>query len=203
MFELLTAHEPPEMVGEPISIPRGGVSLLAAAPGVGKSWLGMQWALSVPDTLYLAWDMSPATFSYRLGKLGGEQVCPWVSWDGLDEALDMWQHVFGTMPQGMVVDNLANLAQSGEWESEEASVRTLARLARKHNIAVLALHHVTSKYVEGDEPVPLSGVRGQLGRFPEVMFTADGRDGEDIHIQSVKDRHRKCGEKWVPRVPRR
>jgi len=203
VFELLTVQEPPEMVGEPISIPRGGVSMLAAAPGVGKSWLGMQWALSVPDTLYLAWDMSPATFSYRLGKLGGDPVCPWVSWDGLDEALDMWQHAFGTMPQGMVVDNLANLAESGEWESEEASVRTLARLARKHNIAVLALHHVTSKYVEGDEPVPLSGVRGQLGRFPEVMFTADGRDGEDIHIQSVKDRHRKCGEKWVRRVPRR
>lgn len=191
------------MVGEPISIPRGGVSMLAAAPGVGKSWVGMQWALSVPDTLYLAWDMSPATFSYRLGKLGGERVCPWVSWDGLDEALDMWQHVFGTIPQGMVVDNLANLAESGEWESEEASVRTLARLARKHNIAVLVLHHVTSKYVEGDEPVPLSGVRGQLGRFPEVMFTADSPYGEEIHIQSVKDRHRKCGEKWVPRVPRR
>ena len=191
------------MVGEPISIPRGGVSMLAAAPGVGKSWLGMQWALSVPDTLYLAWDMSPATFSYRLGELGGGQVCPWVSWDGLDEALEMWQHVFGTMPQGMVVDNLANFAESGEWESEEASVRTLARLARKHNIAVLVLHHVTAKYVEGDAPVPLSGVRGQLGRFPEAIFTADGRDGVDIHIQSVKDRHRKCGEKWVPRVPRR
>jgi hypothetical protein len=68
----------------------------------------------------------------------------------------------------------------------------MSDMARVTGAHVLSLHHVTGEYSDGLQPIPLSGVKGKIGRVPNVILTIhkeiDGMDGRILHVSPVKNR---------------
>ncbi|MEU8948766.1 AAA family ATPase [Streptomyces sp. NPDC048489] len=116
----------------------------------------------------------------------------------IERDLAAYFEVFGTMPHLIVVDNITNVDAGGAADAEafsfglEAMCEYLADMARETKAHVLALHHVTGEHSDGLSPIPLSGVKGKIGRVPSVIITLhkeiDGMDGRIIHASPVKNR---------------
>ncbi|MFF8629667.1 AAA family ATPase [Streptomyces werraensis] len=107
--------------------------------------------------------------------------------------------VFGMFPHLIVVDNITNVSgdnPAGDAESFtfglEAMCEYMSDMARVTGAHVLSLHHVTGEHSDGLSPIPLSGVKGKIGRVPNVIITLfkeiDGMDGRIIHASPVKNR---------------
>ncbi|MFI0553405.1 AAA family ATPase [Streptomyces scabiei] len=119
-------------------------------------------------------------------------------WD-LERDLRSYFEVFGMFPHLIVVDNITNVAgdsPAGDAESFtfglEAMCEYMSEMARYTGAHVLALHHVIGEYSDGLQPIPLSGVKGKIGRVPNVILTIhkeiDGMDGRILHVSPVKNR---------------
>ncbi|MFF4557182.1 AAA family ATPase [Streptomyces sp. NPDC001422] len=116
----------------------------------------------------------------------------------LERDLAAYFEVFGMMPHLIVVDNITNVDGGSAQDAEgftfglEAMCEYLADMARQTKAHVLALHHVTGEHSDGLNPIPLSGVKGKIGRVPSVIITLhkeiDGMDGRIIHASAVKNR---------------
>jgi hypothetical protein len=116
----------------------------------------------------------------------------------IERDLAAYFEVFGTMPHLIVVDNITNVDGGAAGDAEsftfglEAMCEYLADMARQTKAHVLALHHVVGEYSDGINPIPLSGVKGKIGRVPSVILTIhkeiDGMDGRILHVSPVKNR---------------
>ncbi|MGW2715517.1 AAA family ATPase [Streptomyces sp. NPDC001356] len=117
----------------------------------------------------------------------------------IETNLRAYFEVFGMYPHLIVVDNITNVAgdvQAGDAESFtfglEAMCEYMSDMARVTGAHVLALHHVIGEYSDGLQPIPLSGVKGKIGRVPNLILTLhkeiDGMDGRIIHASPVKNR---------------
>ncbi|MFB6654820.1 AAA family ATPase [Streptomyces microflavus] len=107
--------------------------------------------------------------------------------------------VFGMFPHLIVVDNITNVqgdVPAGSAETFtfglEAMCEYLSDMARVTGAHVLSLHHVTGEYSDGLSPIPLSGVKGKIGRVPNLILTihkeVDEMGGTILHISDVKNR---------------
>ena len=69
-------------------------------------------------------------------------------------------------------------------------------LARNTSACVVVLHHVTGTYNDADKPVPLSGIKGQIGRVPEMILTLHKEVNEGfadiLKVSTVKNRGQKA-----------
>lgn len=117
----------------------------------------------------------------------------------IESRLRAYFEVFGMFPHLIVVDNITNVAgdnPAGDAESFtfglEAMCEYMSDMARYTGAHVLSLHHVTGEHSDGLNPIPLSGVKGKIGRVPNVILTLfkeiDGMDGRIIHASPVKNR---------------
>lgn len=121
---------------------------------------------------------------------------PSPSPEGVDAALKAYAMVYGQWPQIVVVDNISNLdfgSGATDTAALEAASDYLHEVARITGAAVIALHHVQGPYNNGDTPVPLSGLRGQIGRVPEMVLTLHNAGAEMdanpiIGVSCVKNR---------------
>lgn len=112
----------------------------------------------------------------------------------IEDELTMYAHVYG-WPVLIVVDNVTNIVNpngtDGHQGLEEICdyLHALARLTGAH---VMALHHVTGPHNDGTDPIPLSGLKGQIGRVPEMVITlhrgGDEAIGQTINASPVKNR---------------
>lgn len=99
------------------------------------------------------------------------------SLDRIETLVQSYDEVYGDYPAMIVVDNITNVRTgSAENDSDsfaglEALMDYLHDMARGTGAFVLGLHHVTSQYNDGDKPIPLSGIKGQIGRVPELILT--------------------------------
>lgn len=184
-----------------IHVRRGQLSLIASAPGVGKSALVLAYAVkSQQPGLYLSMDTDALTTTVRAGQMvtryPGDRVEELIEDEefsssifhnlghvsfsfrsGLDfTELSLlvagYAEKFGAFPKWIVVDNLANIAYDGDEFGElRRIIADLHQLARMTQAAVIALHHVTGYYDSGTEPVPLSGLQGKISKMPELILT--------------------------------
>ncbi|MFK0231232.1 AAA family ATPase [Streptomyces sp. NPDC090303] len=119
-------------------------------------------------------------------------------WD-VELKLRAYFETFGIFPHLIVVDNITNV--SGDSPAGDASEYALglesmceymADMARQTGAHVLALHHVTGEHSDGLTPIPLSGVKGKIGRVPNLILTlhkeVDGMDCTIINVSDVKNR---------------
>jgi hypothetical protein len=117
----------------------------------------------------------------------------------IERDLKAYREVFGIFPHLIVVDNITNVAGDAANDSAEsftfgleAMCEYLSDMARVTGAHVLSLHHVTGEYSDGLQPIPLSGVKGKIGRVPNVILTIhkeiDGMDGRILHVSPVKNR---------------
>lgn len=117
----------------------------------------------------------------------------------MESDLEIYYEVFGCHPHLCVVDNITNVDTGGAGDAEsftfglEGMCEYLNDMARQTESHVTALHHVIGEYSDGLKPIPLSGVKGKIGRVPSLILTIH-RDPEEagmnrvLNVSPVKNR---------------
>ncbi|MEU7189101.1 AAA family ATPase [Streptomyces sp. NPDC045369] len=114
--------------------------------------------------------------------------------DRIEQELAAYALIYG-FPALVIIDNITNV-DAPEMGEGHAALDELCgffhELARKTESAVILLHHVTGPYNDGTNPIPLSGIKGQVGRVPEVILTLHRGgtefEGYDLRVSNVKNR---------------
>ncbi|MGW6597897.1 AAA family ATPase [Streptomyces sp. NPDC055036] len=106
--------------------------------------------------------------------------------------------LYGTLPHLVIVDNITNVDTGVVGDAEtftfglEGLCEYLSEMARETGAHVLALHHTTGEHSDGLNPIPLSGVKGKIGRVPALVLTihkeVDGMNSRILHVSPVKNR---------------
>jgi predicted ATP-dependent serine protease len=183
------------------------VSLIAAAPGIGKSILALTEAIgSGVETLYLSMDSDAGTQYERAASIvTGDQLSTVQEAVArgqvgkYDIALAKAKHIRFVFESNPTTDEinehlLAYGYAYGQWprliicdnvgdifaetEGHNGTMEWLAALAKKTGAHIIALHHVTGEYEAGDIPVPLSGLRGKISKKPTLILTLCRVPGE-------------------------
>lgn len=117
--------------------------------------------------------------------------------DDIEEILMAYYELNNEFPVMIVVDNITNVvtdaSDSGDpFSGLEALMDYLHSMARTTGACVIGLHHVTGDYNNGDKPIPLNGVKGQITRVPEMVLTLHKKPIENgrwiLCVSPVKNR---------------
>jgi len=123
------------------------------------------------------------------------------SLDQIESSMMSYEEVYGDFPAMVVIDNISDIQGVGGDEDDSSSghdalMSYLHDMARKTSAFVVGLHHVTGKYNDGNIPIPLSGVKGQITRVPELVLTLHRIESEfgpdKLNVSTVKDRNGKA-----------
>lgn len=171
-----------------------GLTLLAGAPKLGKSWMALGWghcvasgepafgtvAVEQGDVLYLALEDNERRLKKRLWKMGisnpPERLTLVTQWPDLDNGciaeMETWANDVAK-PMLIIVDVL-NKVRPSSTRSEtlyEADYRTLSGLhafATARGIAIVVVHH--TRKMDADDPFDtVSGSRGLTGAADTVL----------------------------------
>ena len=121
--------------------------------------------------------------------------------DTITRKVHAYEELHGDFPELIVVDNALDVVMEGgdvdQSQSLDALMGWLHELARTTDACVIVLHHVTGPYNDANQPIPLSGVKGQIGRVPELILTLHKELGEYgspdfINVSTVKNRGQKA-----------
>lgn len=151
-----------------------GVSVEAANKAVLSSNLG-----SMADALLNI----PIRFNYDASP----------SLDTIETCVEAYEEVYGEYPALIVIDNITNVRIGGEGDDDpfsglEGLNDYLHTMARETGACVVGLHHVTGPYNDAEKPIPLSGVKGQISRVPELILTLFRPGPNRIGVSAVKNR---------------
>jgi hypothetical protein len=118
----------------------------------------------------------------------------------IERSVEAYEELYGDYPSLIVVDNITNVrnemsaAEDGDpFGGLEGLMDYLHTMARETQACTLGLHHVTGPYNDANKPIPLSGVKGQIMRVPELGLTIHRRPGDEwttdrIGVSPVKNR---------------
>lgn len=218
-----------------VTLNRGELSLVAAAPGGGKSVFAMVVAIRVGvPSLYWAADTPVHQMYLRVAAhLGGRSVgdikhavhlghteriteqlrkLDHLRWEfasrieadrpegdpralpPLWERLEAFTALYGEYPRLLIVDNIKNFHVGGEHGDELNRYRAATEylnheVARKIGAHVMALHHVTGAYNDGNQYIPLSGVKGQLSDEASLVLTLHRDNAGAMFVHPAKNRN--------------
>lgn len=133
---------------------------------------------------------SPVRFSYN----------PTPSLNHIQDQIMAYEELYGDFPELIVVDNALDVALDAAEDQAQSLDQLMAWLhdmARTTEACVIVLHHVTGPYNDAQTPIPLSGVKGQIGRVPELILTLHKGDSgygdvEEFRVSTVKNRGQKA-----------
>lgn len=117
----------------------------------------------------------------------------------MEADLEIYYEVFGCYPHAVICDNVTNIDTGTAGNAEEFSFglegvcEYLNDMARETEAHCLALHHVVGEHSDGLKPIPLSGVKGKIGRVPSLILTIHREPDEQgmnrvLNISPVKNR---------------
>ncbi|WVW37873.1 DnaB-like dsDNA helicase [Mycobacterium phage DiMaria] len=116
----------------------------------------------------------------------------------IETSLAAYEETFGNYPQLIVIDNITNVITGVAANDEdpfgglEVLMDWLHEKARETGACIIGLHHVTADNNSGDKPIPLSGIKGQIGRVPELVATLhrvpSTFGGDTLRVSVVKNR---------------
>jgi hypothetical protein len=115
----------------------------------------------------------------------------------IESSMRSYEEVYGDYPALVIVDNVTNVRTGGDHDDDpfsglEALMDELHVMARFTGACVIGLHHVTGGYNDADRPIPLSGVKGQIARVPEMVLTlhkvAESFGPDSLRVSTVKNR---------------
>jgi hypothetical protein len=173
-------------------------------------------------SIMTGWDMGKASSMVRDGDLGeAEQMFTELpirfnysaspSLDQIELSIRAYEEVYDDYPHLLVVDNITNVRTGGgdndddPFSGLEALMDYLHDMARKTGACVVGLHHVTGGYNDADRPIPLSGVKGQIARVPEMVLTLHKISQEfgpaSLCVSTVKNRAGKADPSGYSYIP--
>jgi len=115
----------------------------------------------------------------------------------IEDWMAAYDEVYGDFPALVVTDNITNIRAGGDNDDDpfsglEALMEYLHDMARGSGACVVGLHHVTGGYNDADRPIPLSGVKGQISRVPEMILTMhriqETFGSDTLRVSTVKNR---------------
>lgn len=116
----------------------------------------------------------------------------------LEDVVKATTELMDDYPQMIVVDNITNVISgfAGNDEDPFAGLELLNdylhSLARNTGACVVGLHHVKGDHNDGNKPIPLSGIKGQIGRVPEMILTLhripSDHGPDTLNVSAVKNR---------------
>ena len=114
----------------------------------------------------------------------------------IEDSMQAYFQLAGDYPALVVIDNITNVRGTGEgddpFDGLESLMDYLHTMARNTGACVVGLHHVQGQYNDGDKPIPLSGIKNQIGRVPEMVLTLhrvrDEFGPEVLNVSTVKNR---------------
>jgi len=118
----------------------------------------------------------------------------------LERSMEAFDELYGEYPALTVVDNITNVRNGTEDNAEnpfgglEVFLDYANGMARETQSCVIGLHHVNGPYNDQNKPIPLSGVKGQIGRVPQMILTMFKSGPGTVGISPVKNR----GAKFDP-----
>lgn len=131
----------------------------------------------------------PIRFSYN----------PSPTLEHIEKLIMAYDELYGDYPELIVVDNALDVVLQGAEDGTQALDDLMAwlhDLARTTGACVIVLHHVTGPFNDADKPIPLSGVKGQVGRVPELILTLHKHTSESstdtLCVSTVKNRGNKA-----------
>jgi hypothetical protein len=205
----LVSHSFPAIVYAVPGVVAEGLSVLAGAPKLGKSWFALNIATAVAhggvaigrinvepgEVLYLALEDPPRRLQRRLrlvldgnGAPDGlhfETEWPRLLEGGCDQ-LDTWLEAHPAC-RLVVVDVFAKVrgivaGNVNRYEADYAAMASLKDIADRHGIAVLVIHH-TRKAAADDYVDAVSGTHGIAGAADAVLVLERSRGSADAKLQ--------------------
>ncbi|GAB3645997.1 AAA family ATPase [Glycomyces tarimensis] len=187
-----------------------GLSLLCGPPKVGKSWASLALAIAIASggkafgkipvdpgaVLYLALEDTARRLQARMrtilaGAAAPEGLTLLTECPRLDRGGDAWIEAWiAKNPNArlIVVDVFAKVRPAptpgvGAYDGDYAAVGVLKRLADKHGIAIVAVHHIRKAGSE-DFLTEVSGTNGIAGAADATLVLKRGRGQADgiLHI---------------------
>lgn len=141
----------------------------------------------IEDSVAYELDNLPIRFNYKAAP----------SLAVIEESMQAYDALYEDFPALIVVDNITNVitdSSDGDdpFSGLEGLMDYLHEMARNTGACVIGLHHVTGQYNDGDKPIPLGGIKGQIGRVPEMVLTlhrvSDGYGPDMLNVSTVKNR---------------
>jgi DNA-binding Lrp family transcriptional regulator len=186
-----------------------GLTLLAGKPKLGKSWLLLHAAIAVArggftlgnthciegDVLYCALEDNLRRLQSRMTKLLGisqpwpkrlwfQAEMPRLAEGGLDQIKQWIQSA--THPRLVIIDTLAMVRapkkkEQTQYDSDYAAVLELRKLANKHGIAIVFVHHL--RKADADDAFDtISGTLGLSGAPDTILVMKHDRAGSGAVI---------------------
>ncbi len=208
--EILTTEFPEPTWVIPGMIP-AGLTVLAGAPKIGKSWLALCLALALgtggralgkieveqAGVCYLALEDTPRRLQDRLIQVGASNVLATGAGAGMNFFFD-WQRgedaindieTFLALNPGVkfvIIDTLQKIREPSRrginvYELDYEAVGLLKKIADKHTIAVIIIHH-TRKSGAGDPVEAVSGSFGITGSADTVITLTRARGEADAKL---------------------
>ncbi|QBP31084.1 DnaB-like dsDNA helicase [Mycobacterium phage Refuge] len=143
--------------------------------------------MNIPEDVAADLDPLPIRFNYSASPSLGD----------IETAMEAYDALYEDFPALIVVDNITNVrTESGDGDDPFSGLESLMdylhTMARNTGSCVIGLHHVTGPHNDGDKPIPLSGIKGQIGRVPEMVQTlhrvSDGFGPDSLNVSTVKNR---------------
>ena len=117
--------------------------------------------------------------------------------EDIELSMAAYAEVYAAYPALVVIDNITNVRTGGENDENpfaglEALLEWLHDMGRRSGAAIVGLHHVVGAFNDSATPIPLSGIKGQIGRVPEMILTmhrlAEGFGSDSLRVSTVKNR---------------
>lgn len=112
----------------------------------------------------------------------------------INDTMEAFEELYGEYPHVVVIDNVTNV-QNGTLDNAEnpfggleSFMEYMNGMARKTQACVIGLHHTLGAYNDGARPIPLSGVKGQIGRVPPMILTMFRPEEGKLGVSVVKNR---------------
>jgi RecA-family ATPase len=125
-----------------------------------------------------------------------EFVCTQLDLKQIETSIQAYGEFHEDFPEFIVVDNITDVFAGGANDDDpfaglEVTMEALRGIARDYEACVVGLHHVTGSYNDGGDPIPLSGIKGQIARVPELVLTmhrSDHYGAQQLRVSTVKNR---------------
>lgn len=185
-----------------------GVTLLAGKPKSGKSWMALDWALSIAaggfafgmipveqgDVLYLALEDNQRRLQKRQRQLLGDEPkppriafateCPTLDRGGL-EGVRQWC-LQAPRPLLIVVDVLAKVRpekrrDEGLYDADYRAIGMLKALAEEFRLSILVIHHTSKRTDALDAFDNVSGTTAMTGAVDTALILQSSTEGPKLY----------------------
>lgn len=163
----------------------GSLTLLGGEPGIGKSTLSAQIAALVPNTYYFSGEESIAQVSMRVERLGLDPKDIALSNETIVETIAAT--IAKDTPPLVIIDSIQTIyaaradGEPGGTTQIRATTSKLLEVAKKHDVAVIIIGHVTK---DGN----VAGPRTLEHLVDTVLYFEGDRYGQFRMLRGVKNR---------------